>query len=54
MVFLDEGSGILHWKIFRGISVRPLGAKTGGGSERQAGGNSLTLFCPFWLKPKRG
>ena len=26
MVFLEDRSGILHWKIFRGISVRPLGA----------------------------
>ena len=54
MVFLEDRSGIPHWKIFRGISLGPLGAKTGGGSERQAGGDSVTLFCPFWVKHKKG
>ena len=27
-VFMEDRARILHWKIFRGISVRPLGAKT--------------------------
>ena len=52
MVFLDDRSGILHWKIFRGISVRPLGAKTGTGQE--ARGDSVTLLCPFWVKHRKG
>ena len=54
MVFLEDRAGILHWKIFRGVSVRPLGAKTGGGSGREAAGPSVTLFCPFWVKHKKG
>ena len=33
MVFLEDLSRNLHWKIFRGISVRPLGAKTAAGPE---------------------
>ena len=32
MVLLEDRARILHWKIFRGLPVRPLGAKTGGGS----------------------
>ena len=52
MVFLEDRSGILHWKIFRGITVRPFGAKTGTG--REAGGDSVTFFCPFWVKHKKG
>ena len=54
MVFLEDRVGILHWKIFRGISVRPLGTKTVGGSGRQVAGPSVTLFCPFWVKYKKG
>ena len=52
MVFLEDRSGILRWKIFGGISVRPLGAKTGTG--REAAGDSVTFFCPFWVKHKKG
>ena len=52
MVFLEDRSGILHWKIFRGISVRPLGARTAGGQE--AAGDAVTLICPFWVKHKKG
>ena len=52
MAFLEDRSRILHWKIFRGISVRPLGAKTGTG--REAGDDSVTLFRPFWVKHKKG
>ena len=52
MVFLEDRSGLLHWKIFRGISVRPLGAKTAGG--REAAGDAVTLICPFWAKSKKG
>ena len=52
MVFLEDRSGILHWKIFRGISVRPLGAKTATG--REAGGDAVTLVCPFWVKHRKG
>ena len=52
MVFLEDLYTILHWNIFRGISVRPLGAKTATG--REAGGDALTLVCPFWLKHKKG
>ena len=52
MVFLEDRSGILHWKIFRGISVRPLGANTAGG--REAAGDAVTLICPFWVKHKKG
>ena len=52
MVFLEDRSGLLHWKIFRGISVRPLGAKTAGG--REAAGDAVTLICPFWVKHKKG
>ena len=52
MVLLEDRSGILHWKIFRGISVRPLGAKTTTGGE--AGGNAVTLICPFWVKHRKG
>ena len=51
MVFPEDRSGILRWKIFWGISVRPLGAKTGFG--REAGGPPVTLFCPFWVKHKK-
>ena len=53
MVFLEDRAGILHWKIFQGMSVRPLGAKTGGGSGREAAGPSVMLFCPFWVKHKK-
>ena len=52
MVFLEDRSGILHWKIFRGISVLPLGAKTATG--REAGGDAVTLICPFWVKHGTG
>ena len=52
MVFPEDRSAILHRKIFRGISVRPLGAKTGTG--REAGGDSVMLFCPFWVKHRKG
>ena len=52
MVFLDDHFRILNWKIFRGILVRPLGAKTGSGWE--AAGDSVTLLCPFWVKRKKG
>ena len=52
MVFLEDRSGLLHWKIFRGISVRPLGAKTAGG--REAARDAVTLICPFWAKHKKG
>ena len=52
MVFLEDRSGLLHWKIFRRISVRPLGAKTAGG--REAAGDAVTLICPFWVKHKKG
>ena len=52
MVFLEDRSGLLHWKIFWGISVRPLGAKTAGG--REAAGDAVTLICPFWAKHKKG
>ena len=34
-VFLEDRAGILHWKIFWGISVRPLGGKTAGGLDRR-------------------
>ena len=53
MVFLEDCVGILHWKIFRGMSVRPLDAKTGGGFGREAAGPSVTLICPFWVKHKK-
>ena len=52
MVFLEDWSGILHWKTFRGISVRPLGAKTAAGWE--AAGDAVTLICPFWVKHRKG
>ena len=52
MVLLEDRSGIPHWKIFRGISVRPLGAKTG--TRREAGEDSVTFFCPFWVKRRKG
>ena len=52
MVFLEDRSRMLNWKIFRGISVRPLGAKTAGG--REAAGDAVTLICPFWVKHKKG
>ena len=52
IVFLEDQSGILHWKIFRGISLRPLGAKTAAG--REAGGDAVTLICPFWVKHRKG
>ena len=52
VVFLQDRSGILHWKIFLGISVRPFGAKTGTG--REAAGDSVTLFCAFWVKHTKG
>ena len=51
MVFLEDRSGILQWKIFRGLSVRPLGAKTGTG--REAGGDAVTVFCPSWVKHRK-
>ena len=51
MVFLEDRSGMLHWKIFPGLSVRPLGAKTAGGQE--AAGDAVTLICPFWVKHKK-
>ena len=54
MVFLEDRDGNLHWKIFRGISLQPLGAKTGGGSRRDAACPSETLFCPFWVHQKKG
>ena len=44
MVFLKDRSGILHCKTFRGILVRPLGAKTATGQE--AGGHAVTVVCP--------
>ena len=37
---------------FRGIFVRPLGAKTGPG--REAGGDAMALVCPFWVNTRRG
>ena len=52
MVFLEDRFGILHWKPFWGTSVRPLGAKTG--TRREAGGDSVTLFCPFLVKDRKG
>ena len=52
MVFLEDRFGILHWKILRGISVRPLGAKTAGG--REAAHDAVTLICPFWVKHRKG
>ena len=52
MVFSEDRSGILHWKIFRGISVRPLGPKTAGG--REVAGDAVTLICPFWGRHKKG
>ena len=52
MVFSEDRSGILHWKIFRGILVRPLGAKTAIG--REAGGDAVTLVCPFGVKHNKG
>ena len=52
MVFLEDRSAILHWKILRGISVRPLGAKTA--TRREAGGDALTLVCPFWVEHRKG
>ena len=52
MVFPEDRSGLLRWKIFRGISVRPLGATTAGG--REAAGDAVTLICPFWAKHKKG
>ena len=54
MVFLEDRAGILHWKIFRGLSVWPLGAKTGVGSGPEAAGPSVTVFCPLWVKHKKG
>ena len=54
MLFLEDRVGILHWKILRGMSRQPLGAKTVGGSGREAAGPSVTLFCPFWVKHKKG
>ena len=53
MVFLEDRAGILHWKIFWGISVLPLGANTGGRSGRGAARPSVTLFCSFWVKHKK-
>ena len=50
-VFVDR-CGILDWKIFRGILVRPLRARTGPG--REGGGDSVTLFCLIWMKHKKG
>ena len=52
MVFLEDRSRILHSKIFRGISVRPLRAKTA--TRREAGGDAVTLICPFWVKHRKG
>ena len=49
---MEERSGTLHWNIFRGISVRPLGAKTAGG--REAAGDAVTWICPFWVKHRKG
>ena len=54
MVFLEDCAGILHWKIYRGVSVRSLGARTGGGSRQDAAAPAVTLFCPFWVKHRRG
>ena len=54
MVFLADCAGILRWTIFRGISLRPLGAKTGGGSGREVAGPLVTSFCPLWVKHKKG
>ena len=51
MVFLGDGSVILHWNIFRVILLQPLDAKTGTG--RRAGGDSVRLFCPFWVKHRK-
>ena len=53
MVFLEDRAGILHGKIFQGMLVRPLGAKTDGGSGQEVAGPSVTLFCPFWVKHKK-
>ena len=36
MVFLEDRARILQWKIWRGVSLRPLGAKTGIGTGRDA------------------
>ena len=44
VVFLEDRSGLLHWKIFRGISVRPLGAKIAGG--RGGGGRCGDVDLP--------
>ena len=52
MVFLEDWSGILHWKMFRGISVRPLSAKTAAG--REAAHDAVTLLCPFWVIHNKG
>ena len=52
MVFLEDRSGMLHWKVFPGLSVRPLGAKTAGG--REAAGDAVTFICSFWVKHKKG
>ena len=54
MVFFEDRAGILHWKIYRGLSVRSLGAKTGAGSRQNAAGPAVTSFCPFWVKHSRG
>ena len=54
LVVSEDRVGILHWKISRGVSVRPFGAKTGGEFGRDAVGSAVTLFGPFWVKHKRG
>ena len=52
MVFLEDRCRILHSKVFRGILVRPLGAKTATG--REAEGDAMTLVGPFWVKHRKG
>ena len=47
LVFLDDRAGLIHWKVYGGIWVRPLGAKTGSGGQQDAPGRPVTLVCPF-------
>ena len=51
MAFWEDRCGILHRRIFRGISVWPLAAKTA--AEREAGGDGVMLVCPFWVKHRK-
>ena len=54
MVFLEDRTRIVRWKIFREFGCGPWFPKSGSGFGCQVAGPSVTLFCPFRVKHRKG